>query len=223
MDMTGSMRPERDAVVEKIGDIIDRSQASFPEVSIEYGCVAYRDLDAPDSKRYELIPFGHDINSFVDQLLRCECNYGADEAEDVLGGMEWALKSMDWSNARIKLVFHIGDAPHHGPIFADSSAGGCQDTSPHLQDMPRPYSQILCDYADHHIDYYFGMVKSPEGKIKTRQMAEMFKASYDACQTRRNPLLIYDMSDFTPDALFHAVVNGLSKSVQSFLRRGRGA
>jgi hypothetical protein len=221
MDMTGSMEPQRDAVLEKIGELIDKSLEEFPDVAIEYGLVGYRDVDAPSSARYVLIPFSSDLGYFTSELGRCECNWGDDEAEDVLGGMEYALKRLDWTGSRIKLLFHVGDSPHHGHIFADAAAGGCHDRHTDLECSPRPYRDILHDFSDSHIDYYFALVRNPRGEIKTRHMAELFKEAYDSCQSRKNPMQIVDLSSFSPDSLFGAVLEGLSSSIRSFVKNRR--
>jgi hypothetical protein len=219
LDLTGSMEPQRDAVMNKIFDITDGISVTFPDVHIEMACVGYRDVDVNDSQRYEIIPFTSDAEAFSVALASCHCGGGGDEAEDVLGGMDMALKKLDWSGARIKVMFHIGDSPHHGLLFHDESAGGCNDSHPHLFQTPRPYTEILADYADNHIDYNFGLVNNPRNEIKTREMARLFAQSYNSYQSKKNEFGLMDLSDFSPDHLFDKVLAGLTGSIRSFMSR----
>lgn len=215
LDVTGSMQPQRDAVILKIFDIVDRSCEKFPEVKIEVACVGYRDVDVSDSRRYEVIPFTSDTEEFCTRLAGMTCGGGGDEAEDVLGGMDVALKQLDWSGGKIKVMFHIGDSPHHGPIFHDTC--GCNDSHPNLVQTPRPYTEILADYADNHIDYNFGLVKNPRGNITTREMARLFAQSYNSYQSKKSEFGLMDLSDFSPDELFDKVLTGLTGSICSFM------
>ena len=217
LDVTGSMEPQRNAVISKIFDIVDRSEKKFPDVNLEVACVGYRDVDVPSSMRYEVIQFTKDTESFCEQLAGVVCTGGDDEAEDVLGGMDEALNKLDWSGARIKVMFHIGDSPHHGTMFHDQAAGGCNDHHTDLVQTPRPYDDILGDFADQHIDYNFGLVKNPRGAIKTREMARLFEQSYNACQSKSNEFGLMDLSDFSPDELFDKVLTGLTGSINSFM------
>lgn len=220
LDVTGSMEPQRDAVITKIFDIVDGSCEKFPDVLIEVACVGYRDVDVSESKRYEVIPFTSDMESFCERLARMKCEGGGDEAEDVLGGMDVALKRLDWSSARIKVLFHIGDSPHHGSIFHDRSIG-CNDSHPDLVDTPRPYTDILADFADNHIDYNFGLVCNPRNNVTTREMARLFAQSYNSYQSKKNEFGLMDLSAFSPDELFNKVLAGLTGSICSFMARKR--
>lgn len=215
------MERQRDAVVNKIYDIVEAAGTSFPTVAIQVGFMGYRDVTETDS-RYDMIPFTSDITVFGNALGAVKCTGGGDEAEDVLGGMQQALTELDWSGARVKVLFHVGDSPHHGALFHDASVGGCNDDHPGLYATPRPYADILADYADQHIDYNFALLECRQrGTVTTREMARLFKASYDSCQSKRNVLDIVDLSAFSVDRLFEKVVKGLTGSICSFLGRKR--
>lgn len=214
LDITGSMDPQKDAVVEKIFDIVNRSNFVFPEVALHVGFVGYRDVE--DSQQFEVIPFTENRNDFEERLRTIQCSGGGDEAEDVLGGMNHALNSLDWSGANIKVMFHIGDSPHHGSLFHDP-ASGCDDDHSELENRPRSYHDILGEYADLHVDYNFAIVENPRHKITTRKMAQLFERSYNSCQSKRNVFGIVDLTDFSPDTLFEKVFEGLSGSIQAFV------
>eukprot|EP01031_Cornospumella_fuschlensis_P026542 gene26542-32078_t len=216
MDITGSMDPEKNAVMEKIVDIVDASLLAFPQVALQMAFVGYRDVDCSAAQRIEVLQFTADTEAFYEGLLKVTCHGGDDEAEDVLGGMEAALTQLNWSGARIKIVFHIGDSPHHGSIFHDR-ATGCQDSHPHLVNVPRPHTAILSDYADNHIDYNFALVRNPRGNVTTREMGRVFAEAYNACQSKRSELAVMDLTDFSPDHLLEKVMKGLSSSICSFL------
>lgn len=217
MDVTGSMEPHRNAVHAKIADIVDSSMASFPDVAIQVAFVGYRDVDVSPSQRFEVVPFTADVASFSESVLAVGCHGGDDEAEDVLGGLQRALAAdLDWSSAHIKVIVHIGDSPHHGAIFHD---GGCNDKHAELVNVPRPYTDILCEYADRHIDYNFVVVRNViTHRVTTKEMARLFAAAYNACASKRNDLAVVDLADFSEQRLFEKVIRGLSGSICSFLR-----
>jgi hypothetical protein len=221
----------RDAVVDKIAEIAGQSLTAFPGVGLEVGVVGYRDLN--DSSRFEVLEFLDvtgsnatvNIDRFCGELERgpgkkFNCVGGGDVPEDVLGGMNHALTAVDWGledRSCVRIVIHIGDAPHHGPLFAGRDLG---DSHPGLQDSPRRYDEILRDYADRKIDYYFAMIKTPSGEILTTTMSGLFKQAYDQCQTRRQDFQVIDMLDFSPSGLFAEVQRALTGSIASFMGKG---
>ena len=210
------MDPQRDAVIAKISEIVDDCINQFPNVALQIAFIGYRDVDVSTSDRYVVINWTDDPFELGEQVKRVKCKGGGDEAEDVLGGMAEAL-SLDWSTARIKVCFHLGDSPHHGSIFHDPSTG-CQDHSPHLQDSPRPHGELLDEFAARKIDYYFGSIENPRGQITTNTMAELFRDRYDSNLQKRNRFRILDMRNFDSNLLFEYVRAGLSRSVLSFMR-----
>jgi len=222
LDVTGSMHPQRDAIIEKIFNIVDGCHDAFPSVALKVGAVGYRDVDMAPNRRLEILPFTSDVEEFHSKLTTWETTGGDDEAEDVLGGMDAALTQMDWEGARIRVLFHIGDSPHHGSIFHDTDLGrNCGDKHPHLESSPRPYNEIMEEFADKKIDYTFTMVSNPWGEVTTRKMCRLFADSYDSCQTKRNFFGQEDITSFSPDKLFTKVVGALTGSISSFIRRSR--
>ena len=228
LDVTGSMDHVRDAVVDKITVIAGESLKAFPDVALQVGVVGYRDVS--DSSRFEVLEFldvtgpqaAENIERFCTVLERgsgkqFNCHGGGDVPEDVLGGMNHAMTAVDWGLADrscVRIVIHIGDAPHHGPLFTDRVLG---DAHPELQDLPRFYDEILRDYADLKIDYYFATIKTPSGEVLTNKMSGLFKEAYDRCQTRRQEFQVIDMLEFSPDGLFNQVRSALTGSIAAFM------
>jgi hypothetical protein len=191
--------------------------------------IGYRDIDT-NGARFERIPFTADTKSFADQLAAIKCEQNRDEPEDVLGGMDEALK-MAWEDARVRVVFHIGDSPHHGKTFIeDFSAtphGPILDRNPQLENSPRPYDEILTDFADRKIDYFFMKVKEAgRGVVTTGQMVKLFAESYDENGTKRTPFTVFDPEDFEGKdfavMLLSCVVDSVSKSVMSYMAGAKG-
>jgi hypothetical protein len=215
VDCTASMGYAIMGAKDKIGEIVDEAYAKFPSIALEFGFVGYRDYT--DSKPFEIVPFTSIVDEFIAGVQPIEAQGGGDEAEDVLGGMQTTLDQMNWQGARVKMVFHIGDSPHHGARFHD---GRCGDNHEDKVDSPRPSSEILSDFATQHIDYYFATVSSG-GRITTAVMAKIFEEEYNARQARKRNFTIMDLATFTTDGLFTQVMSGLSMSVLSFLDKRR--
>jgi len=215
MDMTGSMEPQRDAVIQQIANVVDDCCEKFPNVDLQLAFVGYRDVDMSPQERYVIINWTPDPGEFGTTLSRIGCHGGGDEAEDVLGGLQSVL-NLDWDRARIKVCFHLGDSPHHGPIFSDPSSP-CQDSHPDLQDSPVPYGDLMDELAARKIDYYFGTIENPRHRVTTNRMAELFRERYDGNLQKRNRMRILDMRNFDANLFFEYVQAGLSRSVLSFL------
>jgi hypothetical protein len=237
MDVTRSMEPARDAVLATIARFIDKTvDVFFPKVGIEVGFVGYRDLE--DGKdQFILIPFIDILEDetklpyFLDKIKEVKCTGGADLPENVLGGMDYALKhlfkidsnGLPRSNPDCKLIpvlFHFGDAPHHGKLFCDPSI---KDEFPTYENLPRPYTEIIDDFANNKIDYYFSSLRSPpgsvDGPILTTKMAELFKQCYDDNQRMKNPFQILDFTTLDVDHVFRGIVAGLNRSVTSYMKK----
>ena len=148
MDVTGSMKKVKDAVLARLAEICDKTvETFFPRVGIEVGFVGYRDVDMGE-RQFAVIPFidilANDTNlgDFINQLKAIECTSAlhGDIAENVLGGMDVAFKQLFASSmssrGSIGIVFHFGDAPHHGSLF---NVNPKEDHHAELEGSPRPY------------------------------------------------------------------------------------
>lgn len=222
VDLTGSMSRTITAVHELINKVIHASIRHFPGIRPEFGFVGYRDYN--DAQPFVVIPFTRperimdDFAAVIESDL-CTATGGGDEAEDVLGGMQRALDGLNWSQARVKIAIHVADAPHHGRKFCDADV---DDSFPDQEAHPRPSKDILADFADQRIDYYFFQVEEHIGRLRTQKMARTFEQEYNSCQSRTKNFTIFTFEkNFNLKVFFNRVMEGVSKSVLSFLKKDR--
>ena len=208
IDCTMSMSTAIAGVRDKINEIINDAGKTFPKVDISVGLVGYRDYG--DTKQFELCPFGTKEN-LRSALSRIEASGGGDFPEDVLGGMDSALNNLNWDDAKVKCIIHIGDAPHHGTGNYDEPHK-MGDNYPEKEHLPRRSSDILRDYASKHIDYYFLAVPH-NGVVYTEKMSRRFKQEYNAVQARKREFTIRDVTDFTTNELFRLIVSSLNTTL----------
>lgn len=213
LDTTGSMHHVRDAVDLFISDVVSYCERKYPMVELKVGFMGYKDVG--DSSRYQPLDFTSDVAEFRRSLKAVSCSGGGDEAEDVLGGMNEALKlSWDHQATDVKVLVHIGDSPHHGRQFHD---GPVNDNHEELANSPRPYSAILAEFADSHIDYTFAQVKNPAGDFTTTRMLLMFQESYDSNPARKSDFSACAIGEFSPKELLSKIKSSLSSSIQMFM------
>jgi hypothetical protein len=216
VDVTGSMRHAIDGVRDILADILDGAAEAFPGISLEFGFVGYRDYG--DSQQFEVFQFIGNAAELAALINNVRATGGTDEAEDVLGGMQTALTGLDWSGARFKVLVHIGDAPAHGKRFHDPDIG-CKDDHQDKENCPRPSGDILGDFADLHVDYYFAQIESgvQRGRVTTNRMVKVFQEEYDQKQSKKRNFTIMDLRKFTTEGLFRNVLSGLTGSIRSRL------
>jgi len=220
IDITKSMQKSIDAVQRFIHTVINKTLHQFPGMSIKFAFVGYRDVE--DDNQFVIIEFT-DIDKIQSAFedARLIATGGYDIPENVLGGMEKAIQ-LDWSQAQVKLAIHIADAPHHGKKFCEEFI---DDSHPHLQNKPRPSDEILRDFAEKKIDYYFYQVKVKTNigyRFITKKMADVFKEEYDQCVKRTKDFTVstFDTTnDASIDTFFQAVMENVSLSVIDFMER----
>lgn len=115
IDLTGSMQPHIDATRDTVRRLTRRLTASFPEASVAFGLVGFRDY-APGSEFVtRSLPLTEDHDGFLSDLARLECHGGGDIPEAVYDGVQAALET-DWRDRlSTRVVVLIGDAPPHEP------------------------------------------------------------------------------------------------------------
>ena len=114
MDCTASMGPWIHQAKTKLVDLVDEVCRQHPHANVQVSFVGYRDYD-DDCVRMIEIPF-QSAQDTMAAIRDIEAEGGDDCAEDVATGLFHALH-MDWSNADVKFVFHVADAPAHGQAF----------------------------------------------------------------------------------------------------------
>jgi hypothetical protein len=113
MDCTASMGPWIHQAKTRMVELTDQVRTQHPNTNLTTCFVGYRDYG--DDERLIVVPFGHPQQT-MERIQMVEAKGGDDCAEDVAHGLEVAVHQ-DWSNAYVKIVFHIADAPAHGLAF----------------------------------------------------------------------------------------------------------
>lgn len=113
MDCTASMGPWIYQAKTRMVELVNQVQKEHPAANIQVSFVGYRDYD--DDDRMIVIPF-QNAQDTMNAIRQVEAEGGDDQAEDVANALE-ATVHQDWSDADVKIVFHIADAPAHGEAF----------------------------------------------------------------------------------------------------------
>lgn len=116
MDCTSSMTPWIHQAKTRMVELTNQVRSQHETAHLLVSFIGYRDYD--DDERIIEIPFQNPRDT-MEQIRMVEAEGGDDIAEDVAHGLERALHQ-DWSDANVKIVFHIADAPAHGDAFHDS-------------------------------------------------------------------------------------------------------
>lgn len=207
MDCTASMGEWIHQAKTRIVEINKNVTREHPNAYIEMAFVGYRDYD--DDDQISVYPF-----TMPEQIMQCiqkvRAEGGDDEAEDVAGGLERAVH-LDWSEADIKLVFHIADAPAHGlafhrPYVSDRFPSG----DPNGND-PRDFVERM-SLLD--IDYTF---------VKITDMTDTMIDAFQPCYTKGGSFIVMDLSpqnakeqsEGFSQAISRAVANSITQHTSS--------
>lgn len=161
-----------DHIWEFAEDTLKDLQKKHPYADIEAASVEYKDYGDPDQVSCTLFT---DVTTFLTVFseLRLNMNiaqFNQDEAEDVAGGLHAAANTLNWRDADVKLLYHIGMSPCHGAQFHDESisdnypAGDPQGLDP-LHEL-----QLLVAAG---VQYWFVRISSD-----TDIMVDQFQAAY---------------------------------------------
>jgi hypothetical protein len=128
--------------------------------------VGYRDYD--DTQRFVVQNFC-DVNELLIGIADVHAEGGDDIAEDIVGGLH-QVQQLDWTNADVKTLIHIADAPPHGlayhhPWVSDSYPDG---------DQQHDIQLILRNLAQSNIDYTFIRIENSTDVMITK-FAEIYK------------------------------------------------
>ena len=96
-----------------MGELVDRVRDDHPLATIRVSFVGYRDYG--DVVPMVQFPF-QNAQDIMNAIRNVGAEGGDDQAEDVAHALFSAV-NQDWTNADVKLVFHIADAPAHGETF----------------------------------------------------------------------------------------------------------
>ncbi len=114
VDLTGSMQWWLKTVNAKMEEIIQDNLEHMGEFArVRVGFVGYRDYD--DNIHPVVHPFTTEVGKIKTFLQNLKATGGGDQCEDVLTGLEEALK-LEWS-ATAKVLYLLSQTPHHGWRF----------------------------------------------------------------------------------------------------------
>jgi len=141
IDCTGSMRSYIQQVRSDIDKVVSQMAQQFPAFKLRLGCVAYRDW-CDGGNRLQSQNFTESVSSFKNYVGNLKADGGGDEPEDVLGGLNLAA-GLSW-NSKLRVLFHICDAPPHNTMYHD--LGRSRDDHPdgHSSD-PNNYHAVVLD------------------------------------------------------------------------------
>ena len=121
VDTTGSMGGVIGEIKRRICDIVQSvCKANCHLAGVAF--VGYKDW-SDGSDHFEVLDFTRDVSEFQRFVGGITAGGGGDAPEDVLGGVCRALE-LSWpEEGGSRVLFHIGDAPHHGRVFHSPSMG----------------------------------------------------------------------------------------------------
>jgi hypothetical protein len=115
MDCTASMEPWIAQARSRMVQLVDNVRVQHPQAVLRVSFVGYRDYG--DEEQLVLVPF-LTAQETMARIQHVYAEGGDDRAEDVAHALFHAVHQ-DWSDADVKIVFHIADAPAHGEVFHD--------------------------------------------------------------------------------------------------------
>merc|ERR1719167_1615029 len=146
----------KEMLSQHLEDIVKGIKEKGKMITTNLALVLYRDISC-EVNRYTF-PFAQSVakvRKFLDAkcLPQLECSKNDDDAEDVLGALEEAIK-LKWSSEN-RVLFQLAALPHHGrrfndPILRDNYPKGIKG-EPKLADL-------LTQLKDTNISYVFGQV-----------------------------------------------------------------
>jgi hypothetical protein len=146
------------AAKDEVMSIVRTTQTEFPDAEFQTAFVGYRDYG--DTERFILISFTNPADMLRD-IRNVHAEGGGDMAEDVATGLQH-VSELDWSEADVRAVVHIADAPAHGRAF---HGAGVSDRYPGGD----PSALDPCDYirgfAVRNIDYTFVKINDSTDKM----------------------------------------------------------
>ena len=167
---------------------------NHPKVkTVRLGFVGYRDYFYPADQRYSVVPFTEDEGQFElvvrgVQALYCK---GNDEPEDMLGGLDQALK-LDWKG-KTRIIILVADAPCHGKEFhnlEESSANA------NYHDPFKPDTLLRAMGTRFNIDLTFCRISAD-----TDIMISKFKPLYDDKRGSGRGLKVIELTTSVDDFL----------------------
>ncbi|KAH0173662.1 hypothetical protein KCU67_g1168, partial [Aureobasidium melanogenum] len=150
IDTTNSMEPYLESAKEQVRTIVlDIKKTFFNESEVRIAVVSYKDHKCTTNVQF--LDFTTSIDRvflFLDGLY---IDWGHDFPEDVLGGIDQALRA-SW-NQQSRCMIHIGDAPPHGRGLHDMSSESDDFFMPGSEPHGLTYKPLLTKLVQLKINY----------------------------------------------------------------------
>ena len=167
VDCTASMEPWIQAAKDQVMMIVRSTQEQYAEAMFQAAFIGYRDYE--DTQRILRISFTYP-QDMLHQIRNVHAEGGGDCAEDVAGGLR-EVWDLDWSDADVRTIIHIADAPAHGRRFHSIGISDrFPDGDPNRLD-PLEFMRLI---GNRNIDYTFVKIND-----STDKMLDAFMDVYD--------------------------------------------
>ena len=162
IDCTGSMSTYIREVKSVIHKVVNQLSTKFQDFALRFAFVGYRD-HGDGAGRVGVFKFSDGADAFKSFVDTVTATGGADECEDVFGGLEEVGK-LEWLHMS-RVLFHIGDAPCHGSRFHV----GANDSYPGGDPRGLDITELMAQIARLNVNYYFAQIT-----LSTTKMIEEF-------------------------------------------------
>ena len=210
MDATSSMGPFINQTKSLVKALAKKISTKFQTFSARFAFVGYRDhSDGPD--RISRLSFTDNLNSFDSFVEGVAAIGGADQCEDVLGGLDVVLK-LPWLQMT-RYLFHIGDAPCHGRRFYNKA----EDSYPRGDIRGLKIADLMKKLSSLNIQYYFTEINS-----STRKMIKEFDKELQSAKGHPIKTLNLPSADDLLKILSNAVIDSIMRSKSLSLNHSVG-
>ncbi|RIA93483.1 kinase-like domain-containing protein [Glomus cerebriforme] len=152
LDCTGSMGGYINAAKDCIQQVVEHMERTNPNIKLWIGFCGYRDHCDGDN-RLQIFDFTNSHEEFKDYISKkVIADGGGDAPEDVLGGLDAAVKKLNWCHST-RVLLHMGDYPPHGTDFWK-----LDDSYPNGDPNGLTAESVLNDIKSSGISYYFGKI-----------------------------------------------------------------
>lgn len=173
IDCTSSMGPWIHAVKTQTEDMIRSLRHEHRDADFEVGIVCYRDYG--DREQFKIVDFTHNIPRVSNEIRNIQAEGGSDDAEDVARGLFNTWQALKWdSEADVRMVFHIADAPAHGMRYHSAEVS---DKFPYGDPQGINPEETMRGMASQGIDYTFIKITSATD-IMIRKFAEAYEGHH---------------------------------------------
>ena len=197
VDCTGSMTYWIAQVKTKVLEIARSIKTNQRVSAVRLAFVGYRDYFYPQDQRYVQVPFTSDELAFERAVSGVEALYckGNDEPEDLLGGLDKALR-MDWQS-KSRVLILIADAPCHGQQYHDLQESSANAS---YNDPLKPDTLLRAMGQKFKVDLTFCRIKADTDKMirAFRPLYEDKRGASGRVLTLREIQLDERVDDFLP-------------------------